>query len=715
MNTRPDTASALAGLKDFQRATVAYVFERFYGSDPTRRFLVADEAGLGKTLVARGVIARTIDHLWQTSDRPINIVYICSNADIARQNIARLRIPGCSSVAQATRLTLLPIRMPDADRPSVPHQLILTALTPSTSFDHTNGGGRVEERVLLYKLLDRAWGIQGSKASLYVMQGDAPKSFEPRLRKFDSRMLSNQLADDFVASLTNHMQAERETGNPDLRMRFEELRKIYCRSDSRVPPEANGQRSRWIGEVRRVLARVCLASLRPDMIVLDEFQRFKQLLEEDTDAGELARDLIDSDGSEEARVLLLSATPYRSLTLHHETDDNHYQDFMKLLGFLEEKEPLDCVQVLAEYRAALPTIMTAQGRERMRAAKLALQHRLSKVMVRTERFSSQSIRDGMLVEVSTMDAALHANDVKAYLGAQRVADAVREGDVVEYWKSSPYLFNFMDDYALKKSFTNTPEKSAMVKIIRQFPETVLDFERLRNYLPVEPGNARLRDLIAQTVDRGTWRLLWMPAALPYYAPEGPYADPKLANITKRLVFSAWHMVPRAVSSLLSYEAERRMMRAAHPRASITQEDRKKQRGLLRFRISDYRHAGMPLLLLVYPCLTLARDCDPRTYARACAMTAAEMLAHFVGRIQMLIDGLGVERERDGIPDESWYWVAPMLLDLVNYPEAARAWWEQPDLTQRWAGIDVSPEDDAWSLCEPTLALARVTRPPRLTF
>jgi len=53
MSIRPDTSSALAGLKDFQRATVDYVFDRFYGQDPTRRFLVADEVGLGKTLVAK--------------------------------------------------------------------------------------------------------------------------------------------------------------------------------------------------------------------------------------------------------------------------------------------------------------------------------------------------------------------------------------------------------------------------------------------------------------------------------------------------------------------------------------------------------------------------------------------------------------------------------------------------------------------------------------
>lgn len=56
-------ADALAPLKAFQRKTVDYVFDRFYsGPNTTRQFLVADEVGLGKTMVARGVIARMIEH-----------------------------------------------------------------------------------------------------------------------------------------------------------------------------------------------------------------------------------------------------------------------------------------------------------------------------------------------------------------------------------------------------------------------------------------------------------------------------------------------------------------------------------------------------------------------------------------------------------------------------------------------------------------------------
>ena len=82
---RPRPQDILKPLKPFQRRTVDHAFRRlFLDADSTSRFLVADEVGLGKTLVARGIIARAIDHLWEDVDR-IDIVYICSNAGIARE------------------------------------------------------------------------------------------------------------------------------------------------------------------------------------------------------------------------------------------------------------------------------------------------------------------------------------------------------------------------------------------------------------------------------------------------------------------------------------------------------------------------------------------------------------------------------------------------------------------------------------------------------
>lgn len=87
-----DTERVLASLKDFQRATVNYVFHRLWlAEDQVKKFLVADEVGLGKTMVAKGVIAKTVEHLWDSGKR-INIVYICSNSQIARQNLSRLNV-----------------------------------------------------------------------------------------------------------------------------------------------------------------------------------------------------------------------------------------------------------------------------------------------------------------------------------------------------------------------------------------------------------------------------------------------------------------------------------------------------------------------------------------------------------------------------------------------------------------------------------------------
>jgi hypothetical protein len=696
MTPRPDTASALAGLKDFQRATVDYVFDRFYGPDSTRRFLVADEVGLGKTLVARGVIARTIDHLWSELSRTnqarrIDVIYICSNADIARQNIDRLSIPGCEEAAQATRLTLLPLQMQDLRR----HRVNFVALTPATSFEQTGGGGRLDERVLLYWLLDRAWRIRGSRASLYVMQDYASTaSFERSVEAFDFKKLNEQIADQFVSNLTKQVREEIAAGKQDMRGRFEELRGTFCRSDSRVPEGATRLRTRWIGELRRLLARVCLATLEPALIILDEFQRFKHLLDEDSDAGDLARGLFDSEVRRGSRVLLLSATPYRGLSLHHEADDDHYGDFLALLTFLESGDPAGCKEILAEYRAALPAVMTQDGLARLRTAKTALQQRLCRVMARTERLASSNNRGGMLLDAPPADAALHAVDVRAFLGAQRIADAVEQGDVVEYWKSAPYLFNFMDSYALKRAFKDAPEKDKMVGLVREFPETFLDLECARGYQPIESANPRLRDLISETVDRGMWKLLWIPPSLSYYSLEGPFAAPELAGVTKRLVFSAWHVVPRAVASLVSYEAERRMMRASHPRAELTQEDWKKQRGLLRFSISDDRPTGLPVLLLVYPCLTFARDCDPRELARDDRVTAAEVRSQFASRISSLIVKLGIVPEAGSSTDDRWYWLAPMLIDFAEFPDAARTWWDRPELAQVWAGTEAGDEDES---------------------
>ena len=108
---RPDIERILKPLKDFQRKSVERAFKRLYlDKDYANRFLIADEVGLGKTLVARGIIAKGIDHIWDRVPR-IDVIYICSNREIASQNINRLNITKDKQFAMASRLTLLPLKI----------------------------------------------------------------------------------------------------------------------------------------------------------------------------------------------------------------------------------------------------------------------------------------------------------------------------------------------------------------------------------------------------------------------------------------------------------------------------------------------------------------------------------------------------------------------------------------------------------------------------
>ena len=164
--SRFDAEPILAPLKDFQRATVEHVTDRLYrNAQPSRRFLVADETGLGKSLVARGVIARAIEQLQDDDsvDR-IDIVYVCSNSDIADQNLKRLNVTGQDHLPFSSRLTMLAKhsrRLAAAAGTSVHGKRVnLVSFTPGTSFEMGWRTGKAEERAMLHLLLVLVLGLK---------------------------------------------------------------------------------------------------------------------------------------------------------------------------------------------------------------------------------------------------------------------------------------------------------------------------------------------------------------------------------------------------------------------------------------------------------------------------------------------------------------------------------------------------------------------------
>jgi hypothetical protein len=699
----------MAGLKEFQRATVDYVFQRLYmDREPVHRFLVADEVGLGKTLVARGLIARAVDHLRAAGVRRIDVIYICSNADIAQQNIRKLNITGQHGLELPTRLTLLATQT---------HRLQAGAInfisfTPGTAFAMGDPSGRKDERALLYWLLRHAWGARRLRhpGVFRLLRGWAGEAHFPsfvlgfRHQRVGRRsdQIDPVIANRFKANLAVREAQERAAGIPTIRERFDEVAERLRRRDR---PDEWRRRQDLVGELRGILARSAIDALEPDLIILDEFQRFRHLLEDPEDEDDtrtLARQLFDYESLDgHARTLLLSATPYKMYTLAAESDhDDHYEDFVKTTEFLLGTEAGAFRTELRAYREALLDL-GALSPAVLRRRRRAVETRLRQVMARTERLAATDDRAGMLVERALPLAPVTTADVRGFLAFDRVSQTLRAGDAVEYWKSAPYPLSFMEGYEVKKRMRASAENAgADVAQALAGGDGLLDPELLARYEELDPGNGRLRALGSELLDAGAWRLLWIPASFPYYRARGPFAQASVRSLTKRLVFSSWTVVPQAVASVLSYEAERRMMLERDPHVQNTPEARRRRRSLLQFRQLDGRAASMTTFGLVFPSPTLARFTDPVTLTASEHRNGHIPSAESVMRRARLavtaeLAPIVADAPTDGVVDDDWYWAAPILLERRADPEAIRAFVARSDdsLARAWtSGTDGERED-----------------------
>ena len=70
-------------LLPYQRAAVDKICKHFENSG---KALLADEGGLGKTFVAKGVVAKLAAEHWENNQQPFRVAYICPNQNVAAQN-----------------------------------------------------------------------------------------------------------------------------------------------------------------------------------------------------------------------------------------------------------------------------------------------------------------------------------------------------------------------------------------------------------------------------------------------------------------------------------------------------------------------------------------------------------------------------------------------------------------------------------------------------
>lgn len=667
-SARFSAEQALRPLRPFQRRTVDHVMRRLYEDpDCVRQFLVADEVGLGKTIVAAGVVARTIEHLQDDVDR-IDVVYICSNSAIARQNMRRLNVIGAAAAALPTRMTMLPLQFAGVDS-LAGNRINFVSLTPGTSFDLKSATGMGTERALILRALKDLGPIPGLAEMLRVSMSSGNwdrlcidvenrPADETLLAKFRDRVGGDaELMDTLTATATRYADGKDAAPNGSWRIR-----------------------NPLVARLRSLLSKVCVDALEPDLIILDEFQRFHKLLHGDSEAAELARDLFAYAGDDgpPARTLLLSATPYPMLTLSGDAEEGeHAHEFLELLEFLHgpargRVAAQEIAEEMRRFRVALlgipATFDDAVARREF------LEGRLRRVIARTERVDATAERDAMLHQ--TMPTiTITEDDLREALAVSAVARAVGYSLPIDYWKSAPFLLNFMRDYALKKrlkALADAPPANLVAALEAARP-VCLDRMAIADWRPVAPPNARMRALADIVFSDSMAERLWVPPSAPYYgAPE---------TGTKTLVFSVWSMVPDSIAGLLSYEAERRARVAARDtRGEMLSEahgyfDLPRSRPIQFRRDTDGRLTGMRSLLLLYPAPILAAATDPLDILAKAgrSLSESEMRAAVAGRIAPLLE----DRFEPPEPtSQDWEWATPVLLDSAT---RAVVWLKSKDI------------------------------------
>ncbi|MGO9903500.1 MAG: hypothetical protein ACLP0J_28320 [Solirubrobacteraceae bacterium] len=394
----------------------------------------------------------------------------------------------------------------------------------------------------------------------------------------------------------------------------------------------------------------------------------------------------------------MSATPYKMYTLNGEQDEDHFGDFISTLTFLMGAERAHEVgRELLEFRRELVRPQPG-GDHRLCELHTSVERRLREVIVRTERVTATASGDGMLRTIDSAPGQVSAPDVRDYLVAQRVARIVKQTDVLEWWKSSPYLLNLLGDgyklgRELRASVASAPIRRQLAAALAE--ARLLEPDAIRQWEEIDPGNARMRSLINDTVRSGAWSLLWIPPAMPHYPLAGPYANPAVAGLTKRLVFSSWQVVPRAIAALVSYAAERELWQAGEPGAENTQDVRDARRGRLQFALSNDRLTGMPVLALLFPSTTLSALCDPRDFAaeRHDNGELDDLRRWARSRIDEPLSAIIARAPTTGPEDESWYWAAPLLLDSARGNDGAQNWLERGDAVTAWSGRE--QDDGRW--------------------
>ena len=517
-------------LTDFQKKTAVHAFACLRRKD-NARFLIADEVGLGKTIVAKAIIGKFLEE----SKDEFTVVYICNNQLLARKNLEKLNPVAPNDpnwIIQKppiNRLSLFPLEYyKSGTTPQGKKVCRFYALTPGTSLRISNSCGIVQERMLLYRLASKGNELGEETENIYRQGAENGWPWQKRI--FNNEPFSSAI---------------------------EQIYHEICGDNYLKPLLAPLSDKQDISQKRQLLSRYGAGLLRPDLVIFDEFQNYEQVFFPKKDSAEIEDederefrgeiDIINSVFANLRRApkyLLLSATPFAPLTMSEElakgeVDLSSCEEFCRLIDWLNNNNQNSFRRAWRNYADKFKEYCRNQENEKaVGDARNEVQAIITGVMSRTER--PMEYQRNLIGGIDLKNSVLQSG------GSKVRKDLFSDnGELVEYEKYAYRPLSAMRDYVTFSNF------------IKKHPDDFTSY-----FLPCidaavefSPYMRKLCEVMGD--ENGKLRpLLWVPPTVPSLDLRGAFKAAADAGYSKVLIFSHYRFIPRMISTALSARYEK---------------------------------------------------------------------------------------------------------------------------------------------------------------
>jgi len=478
----------------------------------TSRYLIADEPGLGKTIIARGVIEEMFSSFHEVApEEPFRVYYFGSNLALLEDTINNKLSKGKTEWVCHTkpdRMSLMADYLLDSNDNIIQRGKVnLFAFSANIIFGGKSSGDNEKERPAYNKLL---------------------KEIYSTIKEINSTQKSEEKYISWEKFAVNYNELFKEKINDaDLK-----IRTINLMNDNYKLLSVD------VEPIRDIFNRAVLScsDLKPHLIIMDEFHRYDEVL---VDFGKMIEEC-DGRGAK-TKLLLLSATPYNfypgirnELKQFGENEKEDDKQSQKLHSFEDVLEFLGGISAINQFN-------TLESMEKK--SEFIKEHYI---------YRNERIHDGYK-KYRTLPTL---EDMENYFVDECFEEEKTLYSMDTYTKryeklcSGIYSFpvkHHVKDESKQKMFYNgfiLPEEGVL-------PDDYFVFSSPDNKLKRDGfywKNLRFACIRHYNAEMGR-NLLWMPPSWPEYTLQGKFKHTAL--FSKLLIFSAYKMVPRIISGVFS--------------------------------------------------------------------------------------------------------------------------------------------------------------------